>query len=81
MKLKREKEEAAKKKETALELGVLGLLRVKLIEYHTKYTEQNSISTHGYENWIEMYNAYEQLGGNGMVKHMKEDIEELNLKS
>ena len=39
--------------------GTMLLLRVQLIEYHSKYT---------------------QLGGNGMVTKMKQEIEELHLK-
>ena len=86
-KLKEEKEarhkadmEAAQKREDALENGVVCLLRVKLIEYHNRYMKEGVISSHGYENWTLMYKAYEDLGGNGMVRHMKQDIEELNIQ-
>ena len=73
--LKRKKDES----DTALKDGVLCLLRVKLIEYHTKYTKSASISSHGLENWLLMYKAYKSLGGNGMIEHMKEEIEELHI--
>lgn len=68
-------------KEEALAEGVTCLLRVKLIEYHSKYTQADRVSSHGYENWFEMYHAYKGLGGNGMVEHMKEEMEELHIKS
>ena len=68
-------------KEEALAEGVTCLLRVKLIEYHSKYTQADRVSSHGYENWFEMYNAYKGLGGNGMVEHMKEEMEELHIKN
>ena len=78
-KLKKEKEEATEQEQNALKEGVLCLLRVKLIEYHTKYTQNNKISSHGLENWLLMYKAYKSLGGNGMVDRMKEEIEELHI--
>lgn len=78
--LKKEKEAVQAKKEKALENGVVCLLRVKLIEYHAKYMESGEISSHGYENWNLMYKAYSDLGGNGMILHMKEDIEGLHIK-
>ena len=77
--MKKEKDEATKTKQDALENGVLCLLRVKLIEHHTKYMKRGSISTHGLENWGLMYEAYKGLGGNGMVDHMKAEIEELHI--
>lgn len=60
--------------------GTMLLLRVKLIEYHEKYTKRGSIPNYAYENFNEMYEAYHALGGNGMATHMKEEIEELELK-
>lgn len=65
----------------ALARGVTCLLRIKLIEYHNEYVQKDRISSHGYENWFEMYHAYKGLGGNGMVEHMKEDMEELRIKN
>jgi hypothetical protein len=79
--LKMEKDEAEQTRSKALENGVLCLLRMKLIEYHSKYMEDGAISLHGYQNWILMYEAYTGLGGNGMMKHMRNDIEDLRLKS
>lgn len=79
-KLKREKDEKQEKRDTALENGVVCLLRVKLIEYHAKYMNLEHISTHGLQNWLLMYDAYKTLGGNGMVDHMKEEIERLHIQ-
>lgn len=69
-----------KKDRNANSKGTMLLLRVHLIEYHDKYTEQGEISSYAYENFIEMYEAYHALGGNGMITKMKEEIEELHLK-
>lgn len=78
--LKEKQEASLVEHEKALENGVVCLLRVKLIEYHAKYTELNYITAHAYENWILMYKAYKALGGNGMVEHMKEEVQELHFK-
>ena len=56
------------------------LLRVHLIEYHEKYMTMGEIPLYAYHNFLEMYEAYHALGGNGMVTKMKEEIEELHLK-
>lgn len=78
-KLKQEQEERHTQRETALENGVVCLLRVKLIEYHSKYMQLGYISSNGLRNWLLMYEAYKALGGNGMVDHMKDEIEELHI--
>ena len=67
-----------KKSRDANSRGTMLLLRVQLIEYHDKYMKRGSIPSYAYENFIEMYDAYHALGGNGMVTHMKEEIEELS---
>lgn len=60
--------------------GTMLLLRVQLIEYHDKYTELGEIPSYAYENFVEMYEAYHRLGGNGMITKMRDEIEELHLK-
>ena len=69
-----------KKDRNANSKGTMLLLRVQLIEYHDKYTKANEIPSYAYQNFMEMYEAYHELGGNGMVTKMKEEIEELHLK-
>lgn len=81
MKENRKLHDARHVKEEALAEGVTCLLRVKLIEYYSKYTQADRVSSHGYENWFEMYHAYKELGGNGMVEHMKEEMKELRIKN
>ena len=67
-----------KKSRDANSRGTMLLLRSQLIDYHSKYMKRGSIPSYAYENFIEMYDAYHELGGNGMVTHMKEEIEELS---
>lgn len=70
-----------KKSRDANSKGTMLLLRVQLIEYHEKWTERGYITKHGLENFIEMYNAYHSLGGNGMVTHLLEEVQELPIKN
>lgn len=60
--------------------GTMLMLRAKLIEYHKEWTERQYITKHGLQNFIEMYDAYHDLGGNGMVTHLLEEVEELQIK-
>lgn len=68
-----------KKERDANSRGTMLLLRVQLIEYHDKYTELGEIPSYAYQNFCEMYEAYHDLGGNGMVTKMYEEIHELHL--
>ena len=67
-----------KKSRDANSRGTMLLLRVQLIEYHSKYTKRGNIPSYAYENFNEMYGAYHDLGGNGMVTHMKEERDQLH---
>lgn len=68
-----------KKERDANSRGTMLLLRVQLIEYHDKYTALGEIPSYAYQNFCEMYEAYHDLGGNGMVTKMYEEIHELHL--
>lgn len=70
-----------KKDRDANSKGTMLLLRVQLIEYHDKYVELGEIPSYAYHNFIEMYDAYHNLGGNGMVTKMYNEIQELHLKT
>ena len=54
--------------------GTMLLLRVQLIEYHDKYMKLGEIPSYAYQNFQEMYDAYHQLGGNGMVTKIPQAI-------
>lgn len=69
-----------KKDRDANSKGTMLLLRVQLIEYHDKYMALGEIPSYAYQNFVEMYDAYHALGGNGMITKMHEEIEELHLK-
>ncbi len=68
-----------KKDRDANSKGTMLLLRVQLIEYHDKYMAIGKIPSYAYENFCEMYKAYHELGGNGMITKMYDEIKELHL--
>lgn len=70
-----------KKDRDANAKGTMLLLRVQLIEYHDKYVEEGEIPSYAYDNFVEMYEAYHALGGNGMVTKMHQEIQELHLQT
>ena len=69
-----------KKDRDANSRGTMLLLRVQLIEYHDRYISQGEIPSYDYQNFVEMYEAYHELGGNGMITKMKDELDELHLK-
>ena len=69
-----------KKDRDANSKGTMLLLRVQLIEYHDKYVALGEIPSYSYDNFVEMYNAYHALGGNGMVTKMYNEIQSLHLQ-
>lgn len=69
------------KKREANSKGTMLLLRVKLIEYHSKYMDLGEISSYAYQNFVEMYETYHELGGNGMITKMYEEIHKLHLRT
>ena len=70
-----------KKDKDANSKGTMLLLRVQLIEYHDKYMKIGEIPSYAFDNFVEMYNAYHALGGNGMVTKMYKEIQEIHLKN
>lgn len=69
-----------KKERDANARGTMLLLRVQLIEYHDRYVAEGQIPSYAYKNFTEMYDAYHDLGGNGMVEKMKQEIEGIHLE-
>ena len=72
--------QSQKKDRNANSKGTMLLLRVQLIEYHAKWKERNYVTKHGLENFLEMYDTYHALGGNGMVTELLNDAKELPIK-
>ena len=67
-----------KKKDLAIEQGVQALLRNEIIRRYREFELRGEISILDKENLEEMLEQYKNLGGNGTVKKMMDDL--LNLK-
>lgn len=80
LKKTREKDEIEKKKDEAIELGVQALLRNEIIRRYREFEIKGEISILDQENLDEMYKQYQNLGGNGTVKKMMNDLYELKTK-
>lgn len=68
-----------KKERDANARGTMLLLRVQLIEYHDKYVALGSIPSYAYDNFVDMYKAYHDLGGNGLITKMKREVDNIHL--
>ena len=68
------------KKQKAIENGVQALLRNELIRRYREYEIKGEITILDKENIEHMFNEYKNLGGNGTVKKMYEDLMELDTK-
>lgn len=65
----------------AIENGMCALLRNNIILIHDDVMSRGSIPATQYENVKKMSEAYKELGGNGLIKKMMQEIEELNTKT
>lgn len=71
---------ANNKKDKAIEEGVQALLRNELIRRYREYETRQEITILDKENMEAMFRQYENLGGNGTVKKMYEELLELPTK-
>lgn len=78
-KLKKEKMEAEKARETAIENGVRQILSVLLEELYYKYADSETIPRRAYDRWMKLHKAYKGLHGNGTFDHFKEELEEKHI--
>jgi DNA mismatch repair ATPase MutS len=79
-KLRREREEIQRKYDTAMRNGMVCVLRKHLMDDHELWISKGYITSHALENGLAMYRAYKDLGGNGMIDHMEEEIQQLPIK-
>ena len=69
-----------KKKDLAIEQGVQALLRNEIIRRYREFETKGEISILDKENLEEMFEQYKNLGGNGQVKKMMDELLELKTK-
>lgn len=77
----KDRQTAAEKRQAALESGVQALLRGDLIRSYEKYHEQGYITVHGLEAANKAYAAYHELGGNGTITSLMEDMRRLEVET
>ena len=78
--LKKEKEDANRARNKALEKGLVCILRKHLMDEHETWITKGYITSKALESGLAMYQAYKTLGGNGMIDHMEEEIQELPIR-
>ena len=79
-KLRIEQERQRSAEEVALKNGMKCILRKHLMDEHEKWMQKRYITSTALENGLAMYHAYKELGGNGMIDHMNDDIAELEVR-
>lgn len=69
-----------RKKTNANNEGTMILLRDKIIDDHTKYViDKCPMPSYAYENFVETYQAYKKLGGNGMADKMYTELQSVKI--
>jgi hypothetical protein len=61
----------------AVKLGMQAMLRNSIIDKYNHYTEQGFIPIYGLENVTSMYDQYHELGGNGTITRLYNELKEL----
>lgn len=61
----------------AIREGLISLLRTEIINVHEESTFTHEISYIRKEAIEKMFRAYSDLGGNGVIKHLMKEINEL----
>lgn len=62
------------KKQKAIENGVQALLRNELIRRYREFETKGEMTILDKENMEHMFKEYQNLGGNGMVRQMYDDM-------
>ena len=60
--------------------GMMLLLRGQLKEYHKEYMQRGWVTSEELADYLEMYDAYHSLGGNGVATKWQEDIKRLEVR-
>lgn len=68
-----------KNEQEAQSKGIQALLRDRLQTSYYYYQEKQNITLHGLETVNEMYKEYKNLGGNGTITKLVEDIRQLTV--
>lgn len=73
------KQKEVKLRQDATEKGIQALLRDRIVQSYYHYSEKGTITLHGLESIELMYEEYHNLGGNGIVTKLVDDIRKLEV--
>lgn len=74
------RQKAADERQKATERGIQALLRDRIVQAYYHYAERGWITLHGLQNVDAMYVEYHNLGGNGTVTKLVEDLREMEVR-
>lgn len=74
------RQKKADERQKATERGIQALLRDRILQAYYHYSERGWITLHGLENVEAMYREYHNLGGNGTVTKLVEDLRKLEVR-
>ena len=80
LKKEKQKNTEIEKKDKAIENAVQALLRNELIRRYREYKTKREMTILDKENIDHLYTEYRNLNGNGTVKELYEDMENINIK-
>lgn len=69
------------KRQSALEIGMQALLRDAIMRQHRYCKQDKCISAMALDNVEKMYTSYHELGGNGMVTGVIEEIRQMPIET
>lgn len=72
--LLKEKEEKHENEQAAMCKGIRGLLKKELKEIYEKYKDSSTIPSDDYETWVDLFESYEGVHGNGTFKKLDKEI-------
>ena len=68
------------KRQNAMEKGIQALLRDRIVQSYYHYSDRGWITLHGLEAVDKMYTEYHNLGGNGTVTKLHDDLHKLEVR-
>ena len=75
-----EQQKQTEAKQEANNKGTCALLRDRIVQSYYHYFERGWITLHGLESVEKMYEEYHNLGGNGTITKLVEDLKELPVR-
>ena len=57
--------------------GTMISLKIHMTQYHAQCMARGYVTRHGLQYFIEMYETYQQLGGNGLAERLLKDLKAL----